>query len=79
LFDGDITLKNAINKNIDHYLQNKIMIQWGVKTNITVTTKDNTILYPAIFDNEKDSLLPPDPLQVAADNFNRLPPIILNS
>ncbi len=69
MFDGDITLKNAINKNIDHYLQNKIMIQWGVKTNITVTTKDNTILYPAIFDNEKDSLLPPDPLQVAADNF----------
>ncbi len=69
LFDGDITLKDAINKNIDHYLQNKIMIQWGVKTNITVSTKDNTILYPAIFDNEKDSLLPPDPLQVAADNF----------
>lgn len=69
LFDGDITLKDAINKNIDHYLQSKIMIQWGVKTNITVTTKGNTILYPAIFDNQKDTLLPPDPLQVAADNF----------
>lgn len=69
LFDGNITLKDAINKNIDQYLQSKIMVLWGVKTNITVTTKGNTILYPAIFDNEKNALLPPDPLQVAADNF----------
>ena len=69
LFDGDITLKDAVNKNIDHYLQSKIMILGGVKTNITVTTKRNTILYPAVFEDEKDSLLPPDPLQVAADNF----------
>jgi len=69
LFSGDVTLKDAINKNIDQYLQSKIMILWGVKANITVTTKHNTILYPEVFDDEEDSLLQPDPMQVAADNF----------
>jgi len=69
LFSGDVTLKDAINKNIDQYLQSKIMILWGVKENITVTTKHNTILYPEDFDDEEDSLLQPDPMQVAADNF----------
>jgi len=69
LFSGDVTLKDAINKNIDQYLQSKIMILWGVKENITVTTKHNTILYPEVFDDEEDSLLQPDPMQVAADNF----------
>ncbi|UCD88440.1 MAG: hypothetical protein JSW04_08150, partial [Desulfobacterales bacterium] len=41
----------------------------GVKANTTVTTKGNTILYPAIFEDEKDSLIPPDPMQIAAENY----------
>ena len=69
LFDGSISLKGAINKNIHRYLQSKILIEWGVKTNITVTTKRNTILYPVIFEGEEGSLLPPAPMQVAADNY----------
>ena len=69
LFDGSISLKGAINNNIHRYLQSKILILWGVKTNITVTTKRNTILYPVILADEEGSLLPPAPMQVAADNY----------
>ena len=69
LFEGSIRLKDAVNKNIDQYLQSKVMISWGVKVNVTVTTKQDKILYPAVFD-EEGSLLPPDPIQVAADNYS---------
>lgn len=69
LFEGSIRLKDAVNKNIDQYLQSKVMISWGVKVDVTVTTKQDKILYPAVFD-EEGSLLPPDPIQVAADNYS---------
>lgn len=69
LFEGSIRLKDAVNKNIDQYLQSKVMISWGVKVNVTVTTKQDKILYPAVFDEEA-SLLPPDPIQAAADNYS---------
>jgi len=70
LFEGSIKLRDAINNNIDRYLKGKALISWGVDTKVTVTTKQGTILYPAVFVNEKDSLLQPDPMQVAADNYN---------
>jgi len=70
LFDGSITLKDAINNNIDRYLTGKASLSWGIATKVTVTTKRGTILYPAVFVNEEDSLLQSDPMQVAADNYN---------
>ncbi len=71
LFDGSMRLKDAINNNIDRYLQSKSILSWGVKAHVTVTTKQNMILYPAVFNNEEDSILPPaDPMQVATDNYN---------
>lgn len=69
LFEGSLRLKDAVNNNIDQYLQSKFAITWGVKVNVTVTTKQDKILYPAVFD-EEGSLLPPDPIQVAADNYS---------
>lgn len=68
LFDGSITLKDAINKNIDFYLKKKALVAWGVNVNITVVTKHGTLLYPSIFEEEA-SFLPADPMQVAADNY----------
>jgi len=70
LFDGSIQLKKAINNNIDSYLKSKTLISWGVKTSVTVTTKRNTILYPTVFEDEQVLLLQPDPMKVAADNYN---------
>ena len=69
LFDGSLSLPPAINKNIRSYLQSKTMIVWGLKTAITVKTKGNQILYPIIFESKEESLFPPAPIQVAADNY----------
>jgi hypothetical protein len=65
-------LKDAINRNIDGYLQGKVIIPLGVKVNVAVTTQQNTILYPAFFDEEEDSILAPNPMKVAAENYNLL-------
>jgi len=70
LFNGSVKLKDAINKNIDRYLQSKVLVSWGIKVNVAVTTKRGSILYPAIFEDEEGSLKPPDPMQVATDNYN---------
>jgi hypothetical protein len=70
LFDGSVRLKDAINNNINRYLQNKAILSWGVKAKVTVTTKKNTILYPTVFNDEENSILPHDPMRVAADNYN---------
>jgi hypothetical protein len=70
LFEGSVKLKDAINKNIGRFIQSKTLILWGVKTNITVTTKQGMILYPASFDDKEGSFLQPDPMKVASDNYN---------
>jgi len=70
LFDGSIRLKDAINRNIDAYLQGKSAISWGVKLKIAVTTKQGTILHPDIFNNKVPTLLPSDPTQIAAENYD---------
>ena len=68
LFNGSIRLKDAINRNIDGYLQNKVLIPLGVRVNAAVTTKQNTILYPTFFDEEENSILGSNPMKVAAEN-----------
>lgn len=70
LFNGSVKLKDAINKNIDRYLQSQVSVSWGIKVNVAVTTKRGSILYPAVFEDEEGSLKPLDPMQVAADNYN---------
>jgi len=68
LFDGTVRLKDAVTENIDRYLQKKTLLSWGVKAQVTVTTKRGTIMYPAIFEDESSIHLP-DPMQTAADNY----------
>ena len=69
LFEGSIRLKDAINNNINRYLQSKALIALGVKVAITVTSKQNRILYPAVVDPKEASLLPNDAMQIASDNY----------
>ncbi len=70
LFDGSVRLKDAINNNIDRYLQSDAILSLGVKTKISVATKQNTILYPAVFNDEEGDIPPSAPIQVAAHNYN---------
>ncbi len=69
LLDGSTRLKDAVNENIDRYLNEKNPITFGLVLNITVTTKMGTILYPAVFSQEQDTSLTQDPTSVAAENY----------
>jgi len=69
LLMGNVQLKNVIAQNIDNYLKSRSFIQLGLKIDVTIVTKKGNILYPDIIGDEDLSHLPPDPLQVAADNY----------
>lgn len=69
LFEGSISIRDSIDKNINRYLRNKPLISWGVDVKVTVTTKKGAILYPAFFENDATSLLQPDPTQIANENY----------
>ncbi len=69
LFEGNVRLKDDINRNINRYLQSKLLIRLGAKVIVTVTSKKGTILYPAAVNSNKTSLLPNNPIQIASDNY----------
>ncbi len=72
LFEGTISVKDAINKNITNYLHKQWPVNWGLKLNVIVTTKKGIILYPAIFENPKSSNEQQYPIQVAENNYSLL-------
>ena len=69
LLEGSIRLQDAINSNINRYFQSKTLIPLGVKVAITVTSKQNRILYPAVVDAKEMTLLPNDAIQIASENY----------
>jgi len=72
LLDGSIRLKDALDENITGYLRGRKLIRWGVGPSVAVTTKQGTILYPPVFDASGQSLSPPDPMKVAAENYRMM-------
>jgi uncharacterized protein YlxW (UPF0749 family) len=72
LFQGSTAIRDAISRNIDQYLQSKTLLSMGVKIKVTVITKENTILYPAVYEDSPvdTSLRPSD--TVAQENFRLL-------
>jgi len=72
LFNGTVSIKDAVNRNITRYLQRKKFLKWGVQLNIVVTTRQGKILFPPFFERTKESLTPPDPMKVASENYRLL-------
>lgn len=69
LLAGSVRLRDAIEKNIDLWLQNKSLISWGVKVSVTVVTKKGEILYPPVFEEEEEALRPLNLMKTAGDNY----------
>jgi hypothetical protein len=69
LLDGSVRLRDAINRNIDQYLQTRGLISRGIEVVVTVITKSGTLLYPMISEPEDASPLTSNPAQVAAENY----------
>ena len=57
LFDGSIRLIDAIQLNIDNYLERKHAPRWGLKVNIKVTTKKGYLLFPSTFESSSQNIL----------------------
>ena len=72
LFEGSLAIADAIAQNIDHYIQSKTLLSWGVKISVTVTAPTNTIIYPDAFGQGEpsDSSLPS--MQIAKANYAAL-------
>lgn len=68
LLTGSVHLKDALYKNITNYVKSKKLIALGIKAKITVVTKGGTILFPPIFEVQKD-FMAHEHLQVAAENL----------
>ncbi len=69
LFAGSIRLGDAINRNIRQYLSTSRWHAWGIKTDVTVSTRSGTRIYPAFHTDGQATFDPPDPGSIAADNY----------
>jgi uncharacterized protein YpmB len=72
LFDGSLTIADAIARNIDQYIQSKELLSWGVRTAVTVTTPGNTIVYPDTFRQEVSPQSPIPAIETAKENYAAL-------
>jgi len=72
LFQGSVAIRDAISRNIDQYLQSKALLSLGVKVKVTVITKENTILYPAVYEDSPATTPPPSSDTIAQENFRLL-------
>ena len=72
LLEGSTSLKNVIANNIEHYLNNQIIVGLGLKVDVTIATEKGKMLYPDFINLEDTSYLPPDPMQIAAENLTLL-------
>jgi hypothetical protein len=72
LFDGSVQLKDAIQTNIDDFLQRKYAPRWGLKVIITVSTKEGGLLFPATFESSAQNILEKPALTIAIENFHLL-------
>jgi len=69
LLNGSIRLKDLVNDNIDRYLKSKILNSYGLKLDVTVSTRKGRMLYPAIFEEDRESALIGDSARLASENF----------
>ena len=72
LFDGSIRLKDAIQLNIDNFLNRKHAPRWGLKVIFKVTTKKGNVLFPSTFEPSTQNILAKPPLTIAIENYNLL-------
>lgn len=72
ILNGTSTLSDAINESISQYIKNSPWIGLGVKLDVTVATKQGTILYPPVLQEDEDENLRQDTMETARKNFRML-------
>lgn len=69
LFNGTITLRESIHKNIDSYIKGKLLIAAGVRVEIAVTTGQGTLIYPSEYIVSDMFFIDKDLFAIASENY----------
>jgi predicted nucleic acid-binding Zn-ribbon protein len=69
LLDGSVRLREALRANIDRFLRNQRILDYGIALRVTVATKTGETLYPSPFDDALEANAAPNPVKVAQQNF----------
>jgi len=72
LFDGSVRLKDAVRENLNAFISNLTLPDWGVRVNISVKTRDGVYLYPDAYDDSRTDLSVMDSIAVARENYRLL-------
>ena len=72
LLEGRVRLEDAIQRNIHVYLKKQILLRWGGKALVTVTTKGGTLLYPRGYESEPMGLNEANQFEIARENYKLL-------
>ncbi|MFP4158934.1 MAG: hypothetical protein ACLFQ9_01970 [Desulfobacterales bacterium] len=72
ILNGTSTLSDSINESISQYIKDNPWTDLGVKLDVTVATKQGTILYPPVLQEEEDGNLRQDTMETARENFRML-------
>jgi hypothetical protein len=72
LFEGSVRLQDAIQKNVDAFIDSRVMTAWGVRITISVKTPDGIYIYPHGYEGPNKSLPVADSMIVARENFRLL-------
>ncbi len=67
LLEGEIRLREAIEKNIQGYLQKRRLIRWGLNIRVTVASEGGILLYPSL--TQISDPITEDRHRIAAENF----------
>jgi hypothetical protein len=71
LLDGSVPIEGLIQENVRRFLDDQTVIALGVEPEVTVMTRQGTLLYPPPLEFQGD-LLVTDPVQRAARNLERM-------
>ena len=70
ILSGSVPLQQAIQTNVDAFLNENRWLKWGGKAVVTVKTQKDTLLYPlSVQYDDNPSGLGNQPVQVAAENY----------
>ena len=72
LLDGSIRLQDALRKNINAFIANRKLRDWGVDISVTVTSSDGGYLFPHGYEETKPDFGGTDSLAIARENYRLL-------
>ena len=69
LLTGGSDIREVIQRQIESYLANDLMAKMGTDVQVTVVTRQNTLLFPLVANLDVDRGLQQNPMTLAAENY----------